>query len=59
MTCIIPVLARVASRIVSASKVLAGELRSCGACFLQQSLEIDALTANTLTPTNNSTSYTG
>jgi len=59
MTYLIPVLARVASRIVSVSKVLAGELRSCGACFLRQSLEIDGLTANTLTRTNNSASYTG
>ena len=54
-----PMLARVASRIVSTSKVLAEELGSCGACFLRQSLEIDVLTANTLTRTNNSASYTG
>ena len=59
MTCMNPVLARVASTIVSTSKVLAEKLRTCGACFLRQSLEIDVLTANTLTRTNNSASYTG
>ena len=51
MTCMNPVLAHVASRIISTSNVLAEELRSCGACFLRQSLEIDGLTANTLTHT--------